>query len=99
MIVGYGSLLGGAGGGWGMDRVEVGLSGLAMMTGSTLTVGGMLSGVLLIVSGTFMFLCVIARDVSCVSFVFNIGYGNVGGKPIFSGVAGYGGLLGGAGGG
>lgn len=46
-----------------------------------------------------MFLCVIARDVSCLSFVFNIGYGNVGGKPMFSVVAGYGSLLGGAGGG
>ena len=69
MIVGYGSLLGGAGNGWGMDRVEVGLSGLAMMTGSTLTVGGTLSGVSLIVSGTFIFLCHCKR---CVMRVFCI---------------------------
>lgn len=65
-------LLGGAGGGWGVGKVEVRVSGVALII-----VGGTLYGVALIVSSTLIFLCVIATDVSCVSFVVDTGYGNV----------------------
>ena len=59
-----------------MDRVEVGLSGVAMMAGGTLIVGGTLCGVPLIVSGTLIFLCHCKRCVMCV-FCIDNGYGNM----------------------
>ena len=65
-------LLGGVGGGWQVGRVEVGVSGVALII-----VGGTLYGVALIGSSTLIFLCVIATDVSCVSFVVDMRYGNV----------------------
>lgn len=55
-----------------MGRVEVGVSGVALII-----VGGTLYGVALIGSSTLIFLCLIATDVSRVSFVVDIRYGNV----------------------
>ena len=65
-VAGYSSLLGVTGSDWRVSRVEVGVSGVPLIVGNTLT------GVALVVNGT--------GDVSCVSFVVDIRQGNVCGK-------------------
>lgn len=60
------SLLGVTGSDWRVGRVEVGVSGVPLIVGNTLT------GVAYVVNGT--------GDVSCVSFVVDIRQGNVCGK-------------------